>query len=128
MILYIIYNKKTQLTKIGITENLEKRIAHLENQCGCSLDCVAWIDIVHARETEIFLHATFDCYRQRGEWFSLDKDGITFLSHFWYEYFYKNRYIRVFDMRHPVEIYEKGEIVVEEFLETHFDVYENKTI
>jgi len=135
MILYIIYNKKTKLTKIGITENLEKRITRLEHQCGCPLDCVAWVYIEHARETETFLHATFNCYRQYGEWFSLDKDCIDFLSNFWYSYFDtnrsygkdKNRNI-IFDMDYPLNIYKKEGVVVEELLETYFDVYRNKSI
>jgi hypothetical protein len=126
MILYIIYNKKTKLTKIGITENLEKRITRLEHQCGCSLDCIAWVDIKHARETEIFLHATFNCYRQHGEWFELDEDSVEFLDSFWYEYFNKNRDSKIFDMHHRVEVYGKDGIVVEERLETHFNIYRGK--
>ena len=79
MIFYWLYNKKTKLTKFGITENLEQRVNQLENQSGCNLDIIAQYDCEHAQSIEIFIHSTYKAYRQRGEWFALSDKEVSML-------------------------------------------------
>ena len=104
MILYLLYNPTTKYTKIGITENLEERIIKLENTCGCNLKLISYAEIDHAFETERFLHATFDNYRVKGEWFSFTDRAYEFLAHFWYEYFKINS-DSIFNSTVPIETY-----------------------
>lgn len=87
MFLYIVYNKKTQLTKIGITESIERRLGQIEKSCGCKIYNVGSIEIEHALEMEKFLHATFRYKREYGEWFKLDNLDYRFLGNLWCVYF-----------------------------------------
>jgi hypothetical protein len=63
MVLYIVHNKSNGLTKIGITEDLKRRINQIDHSCGTRVDLVSWAAIDHAEAMEKFLHATFDAYR-----------------------------------------------------------------
>ena len=81
--LYIVYNRKTKLTKIGITENLERRISQIENGIGGGVEFIAWSKFKSAEKTEKFLHSIFQEKRKSGEWFNLDKNEIDYLIDVW---------------------------------------------
>ena len=87
MNIYIVYNETSKLTKIGITEDIERRVAQIENGCGNKIHLVSYANVPHAPEIERFLHATFMCFRGSGEWFMLDGKGIEHLSSLWYTMF-----------------------------------------
>ena len=103
MVLYIVHNKSNGLTKIGITEDLRRRINQIDRSCGARVDLVSWAVIDHAESMEKFLHATFDAYRVLGEWFALDMEAKDFLIHLWVEYFgyFVNKKTTVFSYKVP---------------------------
>lgn len=66
-ILYWLYNKRSRLHKIGRTEDQpDERKRVLENQSGCDLEIVVWIET--------------PCAPAFGEWFALNPDAIAWLQ------------------------------------------------
>ena len=80
MYLYLVYNSVSNLTKIGITENIERRVLQLTNACGDQLDLVTYIKTGIAPELERLLHVMFSCRRTHGEWFRLTEDDIRLIQ------------------------------------------------
>jgi hypothetical protein len=61
------------ICKIGITNNIQRRIAELQNASGCEIDVEFLAPLAdNAQEVEAILHKEFKDYRGIGEWFNLD--------------------------------------------------------
>jgi len=75
--LYLIYNSRSDLTKIGISTDVSKRVRSLEQSVGESLYLIAESsDVVHPKFWEDFLHRQFIEKRRLGEWFQLELGEI----------------------------------------------------
>lgn len=88
--IYIIYNRYTKLTKIGITENYHNRVQNLNNVSGIKLELImlwrfnADTDYNGAL-IEKLLHKYFAIKRKIGEWFELKhRDLLAIRSLFYY--------------------------------------------
>jgi hypothetical protein len=67
---YVIYNPVTQLTKIGMTENINKRKKDLECACGVALELMYHTDyLLCAEKYEMDAHVNLHEFRALGEWF-----------------------------------------------------------
>ncbi|KYN89488.1 hypothetical protein ATY35_11080 [Vibrio cidicii] len=76
--LYIVRCGESELYKIGITNNLEKRLTEHQTGCPYTLKYVVWfeadLDDFLGKEIsylETFLHKNYQSRRVRGEWFNL---------------------------------------------------------
>lgn len=81
MWIYLLFNKETGLTKIGITTNMKERKRSLQNSCGTKLELLACALMEpdyspKAAEIEKYLHECFSEKRKVGEWFSLSVRDI----------------------------------------------------
>lgn len=84
-IVYVLQNGDTNQYKIGITNNLNKRMAQLQTGCPGELKI---IKVFHtdkryqARGLEMALHHKFETEGKRirlgGEWFTLNQEDINF--------------------------------------------------
>lgn len=79
--IYLLFNKETGLTKIGITTNIKVRTRNLENSCGTKLELLACALMEpnyspKAAEIEKYIHGCFSEKRKVGEWFSLSVRDI----------------------------------------------------
>lgn len=75
--IYMFYNPITNLTKIGITQDIAQRLNQLSTASGCDLECLNYSEICaeiddSAKQIEEFLHNKFKTWRIRGEWFLLN--------------------------------------------------------
>jgi Rha family phage regulatory protein len=76
-LVYIIKNAVTGLVKVGITNNIERRLSQLECATGCELEVVYLHPIAdNSKDIERKVHERFADYRQRGEWFNLDVNEL----------------------------------------------------
>jgi predicted GIY-YIG superfamily endonuclease len=76
-LLYIIENERLQLTKIGITDNLNRRLRQLECASGCKLNIYYNTELInHAKLIEKSLHEYFKIHRKEGEYFMLNPEII----------------------------------------------------
>lgn len=72
---YVILNTENNRVKIGVSEDVDVRLANLQNSCGCILDLVFESDMCYnALEIEKKAHKKLSDYRYIGEWFYLDVD------------------------------------------------------
>lgn len=70
--LYVIFNPITNLTKIGISENVQKRKQTLEAACGVPLELIYHTNhLLCASQYETEAHVTFHDQRAIGEWFHI---------------------------------------------------------
>lgn len=70
--IYVVFNPLTNLTKIGVTDNVETRKATLESGCGCPLELIHTTKhLVCGGKYEVDVHAELEAYRKIGEWFEL---------------------------------------------------------
>lgn len=77
--IYILFNPKTLLYKIGMTINPEMRISHLRLKYGT----LVWIHLFKTedmRNREMELHTTYVHKNVYGEWFQLNLDDILYLK------------------------------------------------
>ena len=79
--IYLLFNKETGLTKIGITTNIKERKRSLQNSCGTKLELLACALMEPdyspmAAEIEKYLHECFSEKRKVGEWFNLSVRDI----------------------------------------------------
>jgi len=75
--LYMIFNKFTKLTKVGVTNSMTNRLNQLSAQNGVDLDLVMYLELeigidVSPKWLEEFVHSYFKKQRQRGEWFNFN--------------------------------------------------------
>jgi predicted GIY-YIG superfamily endonuclease len=76
-ILYVIENlDRPGLYKIGITKDLNKRIAHLRTGTPDRLEVYHVIRTEYYAELERYLHRTLKAKNKRGEWFWLDDNDL----------------------------------------------------
>lgn len=69
---YVIYNPSLNITKIGISINVNKRKCILECACGCELLLhYNTMHIYEAEKIEIKAHEYFKDKRKKGEWFNI---------------------------------------------------------
>ena len=78
---YLIFNKETGLTKIGISTNVKNRKRNLENSCGVKLELLLHATMEadyspKAADVEKYLHRHFSKKRKVGEWFNLSVRDI----------------------------------------------------
>lgn len=69
---YVVYNPKTKLTKIGRSTNPKSRIKSLAFGAGCDLKELAIVRVEDCSQVENMLHKKFNHARKVGEWFKLD--------------------------------------------------------
>jgi predicted GIY-YIG superfamily endonuclease len=70
--IYIIFNKLLNLIKIGITDNIPRRIRQLECASGCKLELYYHTEtLYHATKIEKSLHQYFSSNREEGEYFNI---------------------------------------------------------
>ena len=70
---YIIKNPENDRIKIGVAQNVDKRIKQLETGAGTELELVyKSIVMSNAYEVEKILHKYFEEYRVHGEWFEVN--------------------------------------------------------
>ena len=70
---YIIFNARTNLTKIGVSNDVDKRLTSLQSSTGCYLKLIyATQNINNAYEVEKIMHILYKNNRQLGEWFLID--------------------------------------------------------
>lgn len=89
MYIYAVYNPMTKLTKIGITEDLDRRVRQIERGIGGTIKILTWADVEFAAEMEKFIHALLSEYRTIGEWFELDENAWEYFKDVWYGIFEK---------------------------------------
>jgi hypothetical protein len=69
---YVIHNPILKITKIGASDNPEKRKHDLELACGCELIlCYSSKFLLCAEKYEIDAHNKFNAQRTMGEWFNI---------------------------------------------------------
>jgi predicted DNA-binding protein YlxM (UPF0122 family) len=74
---YILYNPITQLTKIGMSDNIDARKSSLESACGCPLELIHKTKhLLCGEKYELDAHRMLKEYRKLGEWFSLPNHQI----------------------------------------------------
>lgn len=77
---YMVYGVRAgSLLKIGMTNNVKRRMASLQNGSGVTITLVAlweFRDRGMAHAAEKHLHATFAPARRRGEWFEVRADEV----------------------------------------------------
>jgi len=98
--LYVLYNKYTGYTKIGITNNTNRRFKELSLASGVALEVLIYAEFQvdydeTPKEVELFLHKYFENKRILGEWFNLSlRDFVEVRNLIWrldcedvYDYF-----------------------------------------
>jgi len=68
-VLYVVQQERTGLIKIGVTTDIESRIATLESFCG---ERITPLGLYHIRDFETHLHEIAKAHRTMGEWFVPD--------------------------------------------------------
>lgn len=75
--IYIIENKLLNLIKIGITDNISRRIRQLECSSGCKLKLYHSTELLnHAKQIEKSLHHYFILKRKEGEYFAIAPEEV----------------------------------------------------
>lgn len=65
------------LTKIGRTEDIEKRFSQVDNASPCGVRLYHCQFVKDSVKLEQLLHKQFSLKRIKGEWFNLDKDDLS---------------------------------------------------
>lgn len=81
-VVYVILNEETNRVKIGITGNVEDRLANIISQAGCCMKLSYTTPrLKYAKELEQSAHRYFDKKRYLGEWFDISPfEAINFLE------------------------------------------------
>ena len=96
--IYVIKNPENDRVKIGVSNNVEKRLHTLETGAGTKLDLVYQSVICsNAFDIENTVHKHFDEYRIFGEWFEVDVNKvINYLEQ--QEYILKSEFLKYIDI------------------------------
>lgn len=82
-VVYVFYNPITKYTKIGVSDDVNRRQWELSYACGCNLD-VLFVSkhLICSEKYESESHEHFTKYRTVGEWFNLidPKDAVTYVD------------------------------------------------
>ena len=70
---YAFYAKQTHMVKIGMTQNVIRRWAEVENRSGMAIQLMAVWHTAEPRRYERSLHDRFSAWRGLGEWFAADE-------------------------------------------------------
>ena len=73
---YWIYNPTTKLTKVGITDNYDRRFSQIENGCGCGIIPVGILVSDYADKLESLTLSVLSKHKTKGEWFSLSIEDL----------------------------------------------------
>lgn len=73
---YVLFNSKSKLVKIGKTKNPYNRFNTLTNQNGTNMKYYLSPAMHIENIVEKVMHNRFDWYRKKGEWFDYDFDKI----------------------------------------------------
>lgn len=103
-IVYVLNAGNFNFLKIGMTNNIEKRIYSIK--CGCPYEVKVHLiaNVPNPKYVEKILHRYFKEFRSRGEWYSLGKEEIEEI-----ELIFKNindDISRYFNIRGDEDIYE----------------------
>lgn len=82
MSMYFIKNKASKKIKIGISNDVQKRMKQLQNASGDPLELLLSVNTEDDRYTEMKLHDLFVESRSLGEWFIPSKDIEAFIEGF----------------------------------------------
>lgn len=69
---YFIYNPATKLIKIGVSNNILKRVRALSTSSGIQLELLFYIEA----NLEEHLHILYNNHRMIGEWFKISKKEV----------------------------------------------------
>lgn len=72
--------KQDGIYKIGITNNIERRLADMQTGCPFILYALRVFGTKNPLAVEVMLHSFFDKKRLRGEWFKLDDLDIAYID------------------------------------------------
>lgn len=72
---YILYNNKSNLVKIGRTKSPHKRFTTLTNQNGTDFKYYISNQMYIDKIIEKIMHSKFHIYRKKGEWFLCEFDS-----------------------------------------------------
>jgi hypothetical protein len=74
---YIIKNNTTGFVKIGVTNDLKRRLNLLSTSCGCEMTLIYYTPpINNFSKIELNMHEDFSGYRGIGEWFDVDEKMV----------------------------------------------------
>lgn len=71
-IVYFIHKHDENKIKVGITNNLMKRVTSISNSNGCKINLIGVIHDKHARNLEKRILKKYKQYTDTGEWISID--------------------------------------------------------
>jgi len=78
LIIYLINVVGTNYYKIGVTQNINKRLIQLQTSNPMSLNLIH--NFVGGYKTEFYLHKLFFNYQVKNEWFELSQDYVDLLT------------------------------------------------
>ena len=73
MYLYIMYNENTEMIKIGITENLERRQRQIQKSTGCKIKLLGSYKSHYSFGAEQYLLSMYIRYKTEGEWIKFEE-------------------------------------------------------
>lgn len=73
---YLIQDLYNNTYKIGVTNDLEKRMRNLQTGNTCELKLVCSFKTEYPYRLETMLHRSLEQYREKNEWFSLPEDIV----------------------------------------------------
>lgn len=86
MFLYLFHELDTNIYKIGISNDPERRLNDLQTGSSRKIELAAYIKCEHAVVIEQSLHDQLSKYRLRGEWFELPKHVVLHILKEWFEF------------------------------------------
>jgi len=76
--IYII--KTNEFYKIGITNNIKRRIKEIEALNPFKIELILYKKLLYSKTVEAFLHAEFRDKNIKGEWFNLSELDLMFIK------------------------------------------------
>jgi hypothetical protein len=76
---YLIQLGETDVYKIGLTNNLEKRLGQLQAKCPIPLAIIYWWWGHDFDAFERCLHLKYECKKVKGEWFKLTSSDLMWI-------------------------------------------------
>ena len=73
-IIYIIFDGSA--FKIGVTQNINKRLKSLQTSCSKKLEIIFSKEVINYTKLELFLHDKYKDKRLSGEWFDLTTEDL----------------------------------------------------
>jgi len=76
MPVYFVAEKTNDVIKIGVSNQIQRRLGQLQTANANELELMGWIVSENDYLTEKSLHRKYDSKRERGEWFSITQDDV----------------------------------------------------